>query len=70
MHALSCLLQNSQFQHVNHSEIADQMAAYEIIISMTPYCPTPQHLLHIEEVKEGVNLLSLKTLVNQHVLDT
>ena len=37
---------------------------------MTPYCPTPQHLLHMEEVEEGVNLLSLKTLVNQHFLDT
>ena len=25
---------------------------------MTPYCPTPQHLLHMQE---GVNLLSVKT---------
>ena len=30
----------------------NQIAANEIIIVMTPYCPTPQHLLHLDE---GVN---------------
>ena len=45
----------------------NQIAANEIIIVMTPYCPTPQHLLHLDE---GVNLLSLKTFVNQNILDT
>ena len=38
--------------------LTNQIAANEIIIVMTPYCPTPQHLLHMQE---GVNLLSLKT---------
>ena len=38
--------------------LTNQIAANEIIIVMTPYCPTPQHLLHI---KEWVNLKSLKT---------
>ena len=47
--------------------LSNQIAANEIITVMTPYCPTPQHLLHL---KEGVNLLSLKTLVNQNILDT
>ena len=37
----------------------NQIAANEIIIVMTPYCPTPQHLLHMQK---GVNLLSLKTV--------
>ena len=38
--------------------LINQIAANEIIIVMTPYCPTTQHLLHIQE---GVNLLRLKT---------
>ena len=38
--------------------LTNQIATYEIIIVMTPYCPTPQHLLHMQK---GVNLLSLKT---------
>ena len=37
--------------------LTNQIAADEIIIVMTPYCPTPQHLLYMQE---GVNLLSLK----------
>ena len=36
----------------------NQIAAYEVIFVMMLYCPTPQHLL---QMKEGVNLLSLKT---------
>ena len=47
--------------------LTNQIAANEIIIVMTPYCPTPQNFLHM---REGVNLLSLKTMVNQNVLDT
>ena len=35
-----------------------QIASNHIIIVMTPYCTTPQHLLHMQE---GVKLLSLKT---------
>ena len=38
--------------------LTNQIAANEIIIVMTPYCPTPQHFLHMQE---GVNLQSLKT---------
>ena len=38
--------------------LTNQTAVNEIIIVMTPYCPTPQHLLHMYE---GVSLLSLKT---------
>ena len=38
--------------------LTNQTAAYEIIIAITPYCPTPQHLLHMQE---GVNLLNLMT---------
>ena len=38
--------------------LTNQIVANEIIIVMTPYCPTPLHLLHTQE---GVNLLSLKT---------
>ena len=38
--------------------LTNQIATNEIIIVMTPYCPTPQHLLHMQK---GVNLLSLKT---------
>ena len=38
--------------------LTNQIAANEIIISMTPYCPTPQHLLHMQK---KVNFLSLKT---------
>ena len=38
--------------------LSNQIAADYIIIVMTPYCPTPQHLLHMQE---GVNLLSVKT---------
>ena len=38
--------------------LTNQIAADEIIIVMAPYCPTPQHLLHLQE---GVNLLCLKT---------
>ena len=37
--------------------LTNQITANEIIIVITPYCPTPQHLLHMQ----GVNLLSLKT---------
>ena len=37
--------------------LTNQIAANEIIIVMTPYCPTPQHLLHMQE---GVNLLSFE----------
>ena len=37
--------------------LTNQTVANEIIIVITPYCPTPQPLLHIQE---GVNLLSLK----------
>ena len=36
--------------------LTNQIASNEIIIVMTPYCPTTQHLLHMQE---GVNLLSL-----------
>ena len=36
--------------------LINQITANEIIILMTPYCPTTQHLLHMQEV----NLLSLK----------
>ena len=44
---------------INHSEILTNLIApNEIIIVMTPYCPTTQHLLHMQE---GVNLLSLIT---------
>ena len=32
--------------------LTNQIASDEIIIVMTPYCPTPQHLLHMQE---GVN---------------
>ena len=32
--------------------LTNQIASNEIIIVMTPYCPTPQHLLHMQE---GVN---------------
>ena len=39
--------------------LTNQIASNEIIIVMTPYCPTPQHLLHMQE---GVNLLSLMTV--------
>ena len=35
--------------------LTNQIASNEIIIVMTPYCPTPKHL------QEGVNLLSLMT---------
>ena len=38
--------------------LTNQIASNEIIIVMTPYCPTTQHLLHMQE---GVNLLSLMT---------
>ena len=38
--------------------LTNQIASNEIIIVMTPYCPKPQHLLHMQE---GVNLLSLMT---------
>ena len=38
--------------------LTNQIAANEIIIVMTPYCPKPQHLLHMEE---GLNLISLKS---------
>ena len=41
--------------------ITNQIAANEIIIVMTAYSPTPQHLLHMQE---GVHLQSLKTNVN------
>ena len=37
--------------------LTNQITANEIIIVITPYCPAPQHLLHMQ----GVNLLSLKT---------
>ena len=48
--------------------LTNKIAANEITIAMTPYCPTPQHLLHMQE---GVNLLvSSRLLVNQNVLDT
>ena len=47
--------------------LTNQIIANEIIIVMTPYCPTSQHLFHIQE---GVILLSLKTMVNQNVLST
>ena len=51
---------NSHFRHINHSEISDQSECCknEIIIVMTLYCPTLQHLLHMQN---GVNLLSFKT---------
>ena len=32
--------------------LTNQIAANEIIISMTPYCPTPQHLLHMQKKGE------------------
>ena len=38
--------------------LTNQIASNEIIIVMTPYCPTPQHLLHNQE---RVNLLILMT---------
>ena len=38
--------------------LTNQIASNEIIIVMTPYCPTTQHLLNMQE---GVNLLSLMT---------
>ena len=38
--------------------LTNQIASNEIIIVMTRYCPTPQHLLHMQE---GFNLLSLIT---------
>ena len=38
--------------------LTNHIAANEIVIIKTPYCPTPQHLLHMQK---GVNLLSLKT---------
>ena len=62
-------LENETFkiltQHLIHSSdmsiihrfLTNQIAANEIIIVTTPYCPTPQHLLHMQ----GVNLLSLMT---------
>ena len=37
--------------------LTDQIAADEIIIVMTPFCRTYQHLLHNIQ---GVNLLGLK----------
>ena len=38
--------------------LTNQIAANEIVTLMTPYCPTPQHLLHMPK---RVNFLSLKT---------
>ena len=38
--------------------LTNQIASYEIIIVMTPYCPTPQHVLHMQE---GFHLLRLMT---------
>ena len=38
--------------------LTNQIASNEIIIVMMPYCPKPQHLLHMQE---GMNLLSLMT---------
>ena len=57
------MLWNDQFIHSSDMSIiqkflTNQIAANEIIIVMTPYRPTPLHLLHMQE---GVNLLSLKT---------
>ena len=42
--------------------LTNQIAANEIIILMTPYCPTPQHLLYMQE---RLNLPILKTFLNQ-----
>ena len=42
--------------------LTNQIVANEIIIVMTPYCPT--------QMQQGVNLLSLKTAMNQNALDT
>ena len=57
---------NSRLKPIHSSDVSiiqkfltNQIASNEIIIVMTPYCPTPQHLLHMQE---GVNLLSLITL--------
>ena len=38
--------------------LTNQITSNEIIIVMTPYRPTTQHLLHMQK---GVNLLSLMT---------
>ena len=46
--------------------LTNEIASDDIIIRRTPYCPTPQHLLHMQE---GVNLLGWKTKLNQNVLD-
>ena len=42
--------------HLFRYFFTNQIASNEINIVMTPFCPTPHHLLHM---KEGVNLVSL-----------
>ena len=63
VHVISSYLIILQIIHSSDMSIiqkflTNQIATHEIIIVMTPYCPTPQHLL---QMQKGVNLLSLKT---------
>ena len=43
---------HSSDMSIKQKFLTNQIASNEIIIVMTPYCPTPQYLLHMQE---GVN---------------
>ena len=54
MHYFQRLIHNSDMSIIQKF-LTNQNASNETIIVMTPYCPSPQHLLHMQE---GVILLS------------